>query len=163
MHACRYLFSHLRHRRHLSHVYDEYCRPLHIFVSFPKYLSYPLGPNRQSTFRFLVAQASAGFVCLMAWSSSTASDNPEKRAVALALINAVSQSGNIAGSFVWAKAWEPTYNKSFAICAAFGVVSIIMCLWLRTALTRINQQMDRRDGMDGDVVNSSGRRWRYHI
>lgn len=111
----------------------------------------------------MVAQAYAGAVCLIAWSSSIVSDTPEKRAVALAIVNAVSQCGNIAGSFIWVKAWEPTYNKSFAICAAVGVISIIMCLWLRTALKRINEQMDCRDEMDGEVMNSSGKRWRYHI
>lgn len=43
-----------------------------------------------------------------------------KRAVAIAFINATSQLGNIAGSYVYPIKWAPTYQKSFgiALCAS---------------------------------------------
>lgn len=47
--------------------------------------------------RFLMAQMYAGFVCLYAWMSNTFPRPPSKRAVALALINAFSQLGNVSG------------------------------------------------------------------
>ncbi|KAJ8474746.1 hypothetical protein ONZ45_g15847 [Pleurotus djamor] len=47
---------------------------------------------------FLMAQSYAGFVVLYAWMSNSFPRPPSKRAVALALMNAVSQLGNIAGS-----------------------------------------------------------------
>ena len=48
--------------------------------------------------RFLMAQSYAGFICFLAWASGSVSQPPVKRASALALINCVSQFGNIAGS-----------------------------------------------------------------
>jgi len=47
-----------------------------------------------------MAQVYAGFICFVAWASSSVSHPASKRAVALALINCVSQSGNILGSWV---------------------------------------------------------------
>ncbi|KIK06747.1 hypothetical protein K443DRAFT_88871 [Laccaria amethystina LaAM-08-1] len=47
---------------------------------------------------FLMAQSYAGFICFLAWASGSVSQPPVKRASALALINCVSQFGNIAGS-----------------------------------------------------------------
>lgn len=107
-----------------------------------------------------MAQAGAGFMCLLAWSSSTVSNPPEKRAVALALINAVAQSANIAGSYVWVKAWGPTYTKSYAICAMTALVCIMMCFWMRVTLKRANREMDKMSGEDSSLL---GKRWRYHI
>jgi hypothetical protein len=40
------------------------------------------------------------FVCMLAWASSSASHPPEKRAVALAFMNCLSQLGNVVGSCV---------------------------------------------------------------
>ncbi|KAF5363633.1 hypothetical protein D9756_000666 [Leucocoprinus leucothites] len=47
---------------------------------------------------FLMAQSNAGSICLLAWASAIISNPPAKRAVALALINAISQSSNIVGA-----------------------------------------------------------------
>ena len=47
-----------------------------------------------------MAQSYAGFVCFLTWTSNTLARPPSKRAVALAFINAFSQLGNIAGSWV---------------------------------------------------------------
>jgi predicted MFS family arabinose efflux permease len=64
---------------------------------------------------FLMTQSYAGFITFLAWISSSIPRPPAKRAVALALINAFSQLGNVAGSYVWPKNWGPTYRYSFAI------------------------------------------------
>lgn len=69
-----------------------------------RYISLYVAPllNRDAslnvTRRFLMAQSYAGFVVLYTWMSNTFPRPPSKRAVALALINAFSQLGNIAGS-----------------------------------------------------------------
>ena len=47
-----------------------------------------------------MAQSYGSFICLLAWASGSISHPPEKRAVALALINCVGQFGNISGSYV---------------------------------------------------------------
>jgi hypothetical protein len=61
--------------------------------------SYHLGGHLTSI-SFLMAQSYAGFVCLITWTSNTFARPPSKRAVALAFVNAISQLGNIAGSWV---------------------------------------------------------------
>ena len=45
-----------------------------------------------------MVQPYAGFVVFLVWASNTFPRPPSKRAVALALINAFSQLGNVAGS-----------------------------------------------------------------
>ena len=47
-----------------------------------------------------MAQCYGAFICFFAWASGSVSYPPAKRAVALALINCVSQFGNILGSYV---------------------------------------------------------------
>jgi hypothetical protein len=49
---------------------------------------------------FLMAQSYSGFICFLAWTSNIFARSPSKRAVALAFINAFSQLGNFAGSWV---------------------------------------------------------------
>ncbi|KIM90743.1 hypothetical protein PILCRDRAFT_59096 [Piloderma croceum F 1598] len=49
---------------------------------------------------FLMAQSYAAFITFLAWVSNSIPRPPSKRAVALATINAFSQLGNVAGSFV---------------------------------------------------------------
>ncbi|KAF8192559.1 tartrate transporter [Pholiota molesta] len=47
---------------------------------------------------FLMAQSYGGFIVFLAWASGSISYPPAKRAVALALINCISQLGNVIGS-----------------------------------------------------------------
>jgi hypothetical protein len=47
-----------------------------------------------------MAQSYSGFICFLAWTSNIFARPPSKRAVALAFINAFSQLGNFAGSWV---------------------------------------------------------------
>ena len=49
---------------------------------------------------FLMAQSYSSFICFLAWTSNIFARSPSKRAVALAFINAFSQLGNVAGSWV---------------------------------------------------------------
>ncbi|KAH7105400.1 MFS general substrate transporter [Auriculariales sp. MPI-PUGE-AT-0066] len=70
---------------------------------------------------------------------------PAKRAVALALINAFSQLGNVSGSYVWPKHWGPTYRKSYGICIACSGTAIIMCLIFRWHLARQNHKIQQDD------------------
>ena len=55
-----------------------------------------------------MAQSSGGVICFLAWASGSVSHPPEKRAVALALINCVGQLGSILGSYVF----NCTFNVS---------------------------------------------------
>lgn len=92
---------------------------------------------------FLMAQSYAGFICFLTWTSNTFARPPSKRAVALAFVNAFSQLGNIAGSYLWQKSWGPTYNNSYAICIATNGLCIVMCFIFRQVLANSNKQMEQ--------------------
>lgn len=98
---------------------------------------------------FLQAQSYAGFIVLYAWMSNSLPRPPAKRAVALALINAWSQLGNIAGSYVWDKSWGPTYRKSYGICIATAGLTIVMCFIFRQHLISLNKKIEREETTTG--------------
>ncbi|CAE7211321.1 unnamed protein product [Rhizoctonia solani] len=98
---------------------------------------------------FLMAQAYAGLIVLLSWVSNSIPRPPAKRAVALAFINAFSQLGNVAGSYVWPKNWGPTYRKSYIICIACFGLAIIMAFVLRQHLIHLNKQLDRGESIEG--------------
>ncbi|KZO91347.1 MFS general substrate transporter [Calocera viscosa TUFC12733] len=100
---------------------------------------------------FLMAQSYAGFIVCYAWLSNTLPRPPSKRAVSLALINAFSQLGNVAGSYVFPAGWGPTYRYSFAICLAMFGCSIVMVFIMRTHLMMENKRMDRGERMEGEI------------
>ncbi|KAI0254780.1 MFS general substrate transporter [Lactifluus subvellereus] len=94
---------------------------------------------------FLMAQSYAGFICFITWSSNTFARSPSKRAVALAFINAFSQLGSIAGSYMWQKSWGPTYIRSYAICISTNGLCIVMCLIFRQVLAKQNKHLQERE------------------
>ncbi|KAI0082459.1 MFS general substrate transporter [Panus rudis PR-1116 ss-1] len=98
---------------------------------------------------FLMAQSYAGFVVMYAWVSNTFPRPPSKRAVSLALINAFSQLGNVAGSYVWPSAWGPTYRNSYGICIATAGCGIVMCYVMKLHLESVNRRLDREEEARG--------------
>jgi len=107
---------------------------------------------------FLMAQSYSGFICFFTWTSSIFARPPSKRAVALAFINAFSQLGNIAGSYIWQKSWGPTYTRSYAICISTNALCIVMCFILRQALAKENKRLEQNESLAG---GSRGRGYRY--
>ncbi|KAK0206439.1 sugar transporter [Desarmillaria ectypa] len=106
---------------------------------------------------FLMAQSYAGFVVMYAWISNCFPRPPSKRAVALALTNAFSQLGNVAGSYVWPTMWGPTYNNSYYICIAVFAFTIIMNWIFRQYLIALNKKMDKDEEEKG--VDAHGFRY----
>ncbi|KAL4241993.1 MFS transporter superfamily protein [Abortiporus biennis] len=98
---------------------------------------------------FLMAQSYAGFITFLAWISNSIPRPPSKRAVALAWINAFSQLGNIAGSYVWPTGWGPTYKNSYAICIATNGLAIVMCYVFKRHLDNMNKEIERREQEEG--------------
>ncbi|KAF8915937.1 MFS general substrate transporter [Mucidula mucida] len=98
---------------------------------------------------FLMAQSYAGFVCMYAWMSNSFPRPPSKRAVALALMNAFSQLGNVAGSYIWPKTWGPSYRYSYAICISNFGLSIVMLWIFRQHLISLNKKLDEEDERKG--------------
>ncbi|EPT03628.1 hypothetical protein FOMPIDRAFT_86900 [Fomitopsis schrenkii] len=99
---------------------------------------------------FLMALQYAGFVVMYTWVSNSFPRPPSKRAVAVALVNAIAQLGNVAGSYVWPSSWGPTYRYSYAICIATSGWAIVMCYIFKRHLESLNRQMaeeERRKGV----------------
>jgi MFS family permease len=118
-----YFPEHSEHSRSLSRLVSM--RVLHEFSS-------------DIPFRFLAAQSYAGFIVFFAWVSTSIPRPPSKRAVALAFINAFSQLGNVAGSYVWPSVWGPTYRNSYAITLSCFGLGVVMTFIFREYLRREN-------------------------
>lgn len=109
---------------------------------------------------FLAAQSYAGFIVFFAWISNIIPRPPSKRAVALAFINAFSQLGNVAGSYVWPSKWGPSYRYSYAICISCFGLAIAMCTVMRWHLKKENERFEREQkeglGQQEQVVKGDG-------
>lgn len=101
---------------------------------------------------FLQASSYAGFIVFYSWISSSFPRPPAKRAVAIAMINAFSQLGNIAGSYVWNMS-ENGYRKSYGVVLAMFGVTILGCWVFRMVLMRLNKRLE--DGDDAWVVRDN--------
>lgn len=87
------------------------------------------------------------FIVFYSWISSSFPRPPAKRAVALAAINAFSQLGNVAGSYVWGLSANG-YRKSYGIVTAMFGVTIFGCLAFRMILNRLNKKLERDELVD---------------
>ncbi|ORY28046.1 major facilitator superfamily domain-containing protein [Naematelia encephala] len=109
---------------------------------------------------FLQAGSYAGYVIMYTWMSSSFPRPPAKRAVALAFMNALSQTGNIAGSYVWPKAYGPTYLKSYGIVLAMFGATILLNLLFRQILVNANKRLEegeRAFELHGDQAENAAR------
>lgn len=88
------------------------------------------------------------FIVFYSWISSSFPRPPAKRAVAIAMINAFSQLGNVAGSYVWDLP-ENGFRKSYGIVTAMFGVTIVGCFMFRMVLVRMNHKLDQEEGVSG--------------
>ncbi|KAI1403662.1 MFS general substrate transporter [Hypoxylon fuscum] len=93
---------------------------------------------------FLQASSYAGFIVFYSWIASSYARPPSKRAVALALINAFSQLGNVAGSYVW-NLKENGYRRSYGIVTAMFAITIVGCWAFRGILANLNRKIEERE------------------
>lgn len=93
---------------------------------------------------FLQAGSYAGFIVFYSWISSSFPRPPAKRAVALALINAFSQLGNVAGSYVWDLS-DNGYRQSYGIVTAMFGVTIIGFWAFRMILVNLNKKLEKSE------------------
>lgn len=91
---------------------------------------------------FLQASSYAGFIVFYSWISSSFPRPPAKRAVAIALINAFSQLGNIAGSYVWGLKANG-YRKSYGIVTSMFGITIVGCFVFRMVLNNLNKKLEQ--------------------
>ncbi|KAG1723888.1 major facilitator superfamily domain-containing protein [Suillus lakei] len=107
---------------------------------------------------FLMAQVIAGYLVLWGWINNTFAREPAKRAVAIAVINAVGQIGNVVGSYAWPSNWGPTYRYSYAVSITTIGVSTAMFGVMHLHLKHLNEQIERNE-RDGGYSRASGPDW----
>lgn len=91
--------------------------------------------NRTKLYRFIV---------FYSWISTSFPRPPAKRAVAIAMINAFSQLGNVAGSYVWDLS-ENGYRKSYGIVTAMFGITIVGCYGFRMMLKNLNKELEEAE------------------
>ncbi|KAM7185639.1 putative transporter [Naviculisporaceae sp. PSN 640] len=115
---------------------------------------------------FLQASSYAGFIVFYSWISSSFPRPPAKRAVALAMVNAFSQLGNVAGMYVWDLKADG-YRKSYGIVTAMFGLTIVGCWVFRMMLVRLNRKLESgelqigwevqgREKMEADKAKEDG-------
>ncbi|KAF2107447.1 major facilitator superfamily domain-containing protein [Lophiotrema nucula] len=108
---------------------------------------------------FLQASSYAGFIVFYSWISSSFPRPPAKRAVAIAMINAFSQLGNIAGSYVWAMK-DNGYRKSYGVVLSMFGVTIGGCLVFKYILQNLNKKLEEGElawDVHGDVAEQTAK------
>lgn len=90
---------------------------------------------------------------VFSWASATLNQTPEKRAAATAIINVISQFGNIYSPFFFPFTDGPRYLKAMMLMMSFSALSIITCAIMKVMLKRANKKL-REQG--GDSLNLFG-------
>ncbi|KAF6793442.1 tartrate transporter [Colletotrichum sojae] len=105
---------------------------------------------------FLQASSYAGFIVFYSWISSSFPRPPAKRAVAIAMINAFSQLGNVAGSYVWGLKANG-FRQSYGIVTAMFGVTIVGCYIFKVILDNLNKKLEageRAWEVHGDITHT---------
>jgi hypothetical protein len=78
---------------------------------------------------------------VFSWAANTLSQSPEKRACATALINLLSQLGNIWSPYFFPKSDGPRYIMAMLLMMASTIVSMITAFTMKFLLTRANRKL----------------------
>ncbi|KAK1450635.1 hypothetical protein CCUS01_02091 [Colletotrichum cuscutae] len=84
---------------------------------------------------------------VFSWASSTLNQTPEKRACATAIINLLSQLGNIWSPYFFPSNDGPRYVMANLLMMASSALSIVTCVIMKIMLTRANKSL-KREGRD---------------
>lgn len=92
---------------------------------------------------FFMTLGYCGFICVYAFTANSFIRPTSRRSVAIAFVNAFSNIGNIAGSYVWGDQFKPDYKYSYAICISCAGFSCLMILGFRFILMDLNKKIDK--------------------
>lgn len=87
----------------------------------------------------------ASSIVLLSWISTSVTGSHAKRAIAIALVNSVSNTSNIWTSYLYTNA--PRYVLAFAVNLGAAVVFIILIALLRWYLASLNKKLDRGEDL----------------
>ncbi|KIW69081.1 hypothetical protein PV04_04979 [Phialophora macrospora] len=87
------------------------------------------------------------------WAAGTLNQTPEKRACATAMVNLLSQFGNIWSPYFFPKSDGPRYLMAMLLMMAFSILSIACSMVLKLVLKRANNKIKLQGDNEGrDVV-----------
>lgn len=72
------------------------------------------------------------------WASATLNQTPAKRACATAIVNLMSQLGNIWSPYFFRPGDAPRYIPAMLLMMAFSAISVLTCMVMKTVLRREN-------------------------
>ncbi|RSL42899.1 hypothetical protein CEP54_015308 [Fusarium duplospermum] len=78
---------------------------------------------------------------VFSWASSTLNQTPEKRACATAIINLLSQLGNIWSPYFFPSSDGPRYIKANILMMAFSLLSVVTCVVMKGMLRKANRKL----------------------
>ncbi|CAH2350018.1 high-affinity nicotinic acid transporter [[Candida] railenensis] len=82
------------------------------------------------------------FTTILSWMSNCVPRPPMKRAVALALMNCLSNSTSIWNSYLYPSSDAPQYLVAFCCNCAFILCAILLAVFLRFYLVRLNKKIE---------------------
>ncbi|KAI5963900.1 hypothetical protein KGF57_001176 [Candida theae] len=85
----------------------------------------------------------SAFVVILTWISNSCPRPPAKRAVAIALVNCLSNSTSIWNSYLYPSSDGPRYVKAMSCNIAFIVLAILFVIMLRIRLMVLNKKIER--------------------
>ncbi|KAH6707799.1 major facilitator superfamily domain-containing protein [Leptodontidium sp. MPI-SDFR-AT-0119] len=100
---------------------------------------------------FYISGCFAANAMVYSWASSSLSQTPEKRAAAVAMINLLSQLGNIWSPYFFRPGDSPRYLLAMTLMMAFSGLSILTCMVMKWSLRRANQKLTRDSEGSGTV------------
>jgi hypothetical protein len=87
------------------------------------------------------------------WAAGTLNQTAEKRACATAMVNLLSQFGNIWSPYFFPKTDGPRYLMAMLLMMGFSILSIVCCMVLKWDLNRANTKLKAEGEHEGkDVV-----------
>lgn len=134
-------YLHWFSRIHHQHVNTQRCCTIPCSLPPSIFLRWVCRSSRIINLSKIPTNIKIRYIVFYSWISSTFPRPPAKRAVAIALINAFAQLGNIAGSYVWGLK-ENGYRKSYGIVTAMFGCTIVGALVLRMMLSRLNKRLE---------------------
>ncbi|KAF2622144.1 MFS general substrate transporter [Macroventuria anomochaeta] len=83
------------------------------------------------------------------WAASTLNSTPAKRACGTAIVNIMSQMGNIYSPYFFRPQDAPRYIPAMLLMMGFSIVSICTCIFMKTSLRRANRKLLKQEEETG--------------
>lgn len=83
------------------------------------------------------------------WAASTLNATPAKRACGTAIVNIMSQMGNIYSPYFFRPQDAPRYIPAMLLMMGFSILSICTCIFMKTSLSRANKKLLKQEEETG--------------